>query len=85
MKPRFKLGDLVYVRYRDHVLFRDANASSYGPFVREAVGWLDYEDGGQIRIVWERFAEPVPNGGAKQRATGLVILRSAILELRGAT
>jgi hypothetical protein len=77
-----ELGSVVYVRYRDHVLFRDASPDAYQPFVREAVGWLDREDDGCIRLVWERFAEPAPNGATKQRATGLVILKSSILELR---
>lgn len=75
-----RTGDIVYVRYKDHVLFRDAEANTYKPFVREAVGWLDYEDQECIRLVWERFAEPSPEN-AKQRATGLVILKSCILEI----
>ena len=77
-----ELGAAVYVRYRDHVLFKDADPGAYRPFVREAVGWLDHEDSDCIRLVWERFAEPTPNGEAKQRASGLVIMKSSILELR---
>jgi len=78
---RFNIGSVVYARYLDHVLFKDT-ASSYRPFVREALGWLDHADGDCIRLVWERFSEPVPGGEARQRASGLVILRSAILELK---
>jgi hypothetical protein len=74
--------EVVYVRYLDHVLFKDAGLDAYRPFVREAVGWLDHEDDGFIRLVWERFAEPTPSGELKQRATGLVILKSAILVMR---
>ena len=77
-----ELGTAIYVRYRDHVLFKDVDPGAYRPFVREAIGWLDHEDGDCIRLVWERFAEPTPNGKAKQRASGLVILRNSILELR---
>lgn len=79
-----RTGDIVYVRYKDHVLFRDSEANTYKPFVREAVGWLDYEDQECIRLVWERFAEP-SQGDARERSTGLVILKSCILELREVT
>jgi hypothetical protein len=77
-----RIGPLVYVRYLDHVLFRDANPGAYGLFTREAIGWLDHEDNDCIRLVWERFAVPDPHGEAKQKETGLVILKSAILEIR---
>lgn len=51
-------------------------------FIRECVGWLDYEDEEHIRVVWERFAMPDPPREAKPRATGLVILKKAVLEMR---
>lgn len=73
------MGDIVYVRYFDHVLFRDSNASSYEPFVRETVGWLDYSCDDYIRLVWERSAGPEPK---EKKATGLVILKSCIMEIR---
>jgi len=72
----------VYVRYLDHVLFRDSEPSQYVPWTRECIGWLDYEDHDHVRIVWERFAMPDPPGESKPRATGLVILKKAIVELR---
>lgn len=78
----FTPGSLVYVRYLDHVLFKDSDASQYGPWVRECVGWLDYEDHEYIRIIWERFLEPNPPDNARLRSTGLAILRKAILEIR---
>lgn len=77
-----KEGSVVYVRYLDHVLFRDADPSLYKPFIREALGWLDYEDDHCIRLVWERYAEPAIREESKPRATGLIILKSAILEMR---
>jgi len=76
------LGDVVYVRYRDHALFRDVDPDTWHPFVRECIGWLAFENDEYIRVVWERFAEPNEPEGAKQRAVGPVILKSAILELR---
>ena len=64
------------------MLFKDSDPTLYRPWTRECVGWLDYEDDKHIRIVWERFAMPDPPGEAKIRASGLVILREAILEMR---
>ena len=76
-------GDVVYIRYKDHVLFKDVDPGAYAkPFVRETLGWLDHEDDESIRLVWERFAEPNPHEEAKQRATGLVILKGNILKMR---
>ena len=73
---------MVYLRYCDHVLFRDSDSSVYRPWTRETVGWLDYEDQQWVRIVWERFAMPDPPNESKPRATGLVILKKTILEMR---
>jgi len=75
-------GSLVLVRYLDHVLFKDVDPSLYRPWTRETVGWLDYEDSDHVRIVWERFAMPDPPNESKPRATGLLILKKAILEIR---
>lgn len=77
-----EVGSVVCVRYRDHVLFKDSIASDCRPWTRECVGWLDYEDQDHVRIVWERFAMPDPPNESKPRATGLVILRKAILEMK---
>jgi hypothetical protein len=76
------VGCLVRIRYLDHVLFKDVDPSSMRPWSRETVGWLDYEDSDHVRIVWERFAMPDPPNESKPRATGLVILKKAIIELR---
>jgi len=70
------------VRYLDHVLFRDTDPDRASAFTRECVGWLDYEDEEHIRIVWERFAMPDPPNESKPRATGLVILKKTIVEMR---
>ena len=82
MKDSLEVGSLVYVRYMDHVLFRDMNPETAKPFTRECVGWLDYENEEHIRIVWERFAMPDPPSESKPRVTGLVILKNTIVEMR---
>jgi len=77
-----QIGSLVLVRYSDHVLFKDVDPSLCVPWTRETIGWLDYEDSNYVRLVWERFAMPDPPRESKPRATGLVILKKAIVELR---
>ena len=81
MKP-LSPGCVVLCRYKDHVLFKDGEASQYRPWTREAVGWLDYEDEEYVRLVWERFSQASPPDEATTRSTGLSILKSAILEIR---
>jgi len=75
-------GELVYIRYRDHVLFKDSEASQYRPWIRECVGWLDYDDEEYVRLVWERFSEPTSGENGRLRSTGLAILKKAIVEMR---
>jgi len=71
---------LVYVRYLDHVLFKDMDPGAYSePFVRETVGWLASENERAIQLIWER---QLGEGATRQRATGLVILKANILELK---
>jgi len=76
-------GHLVIVRYYDHILFKDAlNSSALRPVVRETVGWLEYENTEYIRLVWERYAEPIIGEESRLRTTGIAIRKSDIIELR---
>jgi hypothetical protein len=77
-----KLGCMVYVRYRDHVLFRNAEANLYKPAVREAVGWLIKENEEAVWILWDRSVERLPHERTRPKESGLVILKADILELR---
>jgi hypothetical protein len=79
---RLDMGSLVYVRYRDHVLFRNADPESARPVVQEAWGKLDYEDPEYIRLVVARYQEPDNMEEHAAKATGLVIVKSTILEMR---
>ncbi|MEM2370763.1 MAG: hypothetical protein QXH51_07665 [Candidatus Bathyarchaeia archaeon] len=81
-KPRRRNDPLVYVRYLDHVLFRNSKPSDYRPCIRETVGWLDYEDDLAIRILWERSVTRLPNQIDDEAFSGLVILKKNILEVR---
>jgi len=82
MKSRWKAGCLVYVRYRDHVLFRNADSSLYSPALRETVGWLVKEDGDAVWILWDRSVEPLPHERFPAFESGLVILKNDVLEMK---
>jgi signal peptidase I len=82
-QPNVKVGDVVVVRYYDTVVFRDLLQSvEVAPVVREAIGWLDFENGNYIRLIWERHAEAIINEESKTRITGLAIRKSDIIEMR---
>ena len=76
---RIRVGDVVYLRYFDAVLFKDTLCASK-PIIRETIGWLDYEDAECVRVVWERYAEPTINEESRVRVTGLAIRKSNIIE-----
>ena len=72
---------LVYIRYKDHVLFHKAKADLYKPVSREAVGWLVRENDEAIWILWDKSVEGLAHE-RKSAESGLVILKSDILEVR---
>jgi len=78
-----RIGSTVYIRYKDHALFRNVDARSQRPIIQEAVGWLDLETEDFVRVLLTRYRDPkIRDGPAETKATGLVILRSTILEMR---
>jgi len=76
------MNGLVYVRYRDHVLFRNANSSLYQPAIRECVGWIAKENDEAIWILWDRSVSKLPHERIQLEESGLVILKSEILEMK---
>jgi hypothetical protein len=73
---------LVYIRYRDHVLFRNSDSSLYHPCIRECVGWITKEDEEAVCILFDRSIKPLPNQKTNLNETGLVLLKGDILEMR---
>lgn len=73
---------LIFVRYLDHVSFNRASASTMAPQIREAVGWLVYECDQYLTLTWDRDAGPPTLKGGDLKASGLVLLKSDILELK---
>lgn len=79
MAEVFPQGSVVYVRYKDHVLFRNTEAPNDAA-ERETVGWLTQETGDLLCIQHDRTVEqPHYSSGT---ATGLVLMKNCILEIR---
>jgi len=77
-----KIGFVFYVRYLDHVLFKNTDSDSCRPVVREVVGWLAKESDEAIWIVSDRSAEKISNKIAQPCESGLVILKSDMREMK---
>ena len=73
---------VVCVRYRDHVLYHRCDPLAMKPEVRMALGWLVYAAPDYIIISWDKSAIPPTLRGGDAKASGLVILRSDILEVK---
>jgi hypothetical protein len=82
-KTILEFKNLIYVRYYDHVLFNRSSAMLMAPLVREAVGWLVYECDQYITLVLDRDARPpTVKGNSDPNATGLVLLRSDLVDFK---
>ena len=82
-KTILEFKNLIYVRYCDHVLFNRSSALLMAPMVREAVGWLVYECEQYITLVLDRDARPPTlKGNSDPKATGLVLLRSDLVDFK---
>jgi hypothetical protein len=75
-------SQLIFVRYQDHVLYNRSIAAMMQPQIREAVGWLVYDCELYIILSWDRDAQPPTLTGGDPKASGLVLLKSDILELQ---
>jgi hypothetical protein len=76
------MDKLIFVRYLDYVLYNRASALAMKPQSREAVGWLVYECEQYITLTWDRDAEPPTLKGGDPKASGLVLLKSDVLEMK---
>jgi len=77
-----ELGSIMYMRYWDHVLFRNVNPKQMKPGVCEAVGWVAKEDDRAVWLLWWRPVNRLPHERPSPVASGVVILKSDILEMR---
>ena len=80
MNPNNHSKKLVYVRYKDHILLKNANPRLYFDVVeREAIGWLIFETDEFLCILNDRSVQPIPNEVCE---SGFSILKSDIIETR---
>ena len=70
---------LIYVRYLDHVEFKNSDPDLFKPCVREMVGWLVAETKEALCLTYDRSVKPLP---FEKRECGLIILKSDVLEKR---
>jgi hypothetical protein len=76
----FSLGSAVYIRYKDHVLFRNIEQPIEEAIERETIGWLSKETE-EILLVEHDRTMPNLQVGSDQ-CNGLIILKSCILEIK---
>lgn len=77
--PASSLGSAVYIRYKDHVLFKNIEQPMEEAMERETIGWLSKENGEIILVEHDRTMSNVQlNGG---QGSGLIILKNCIIEI----
>jgi len=81
MAKTIPLGSPVYVRYLDHLLYRNVKKPILNPDERETVGWILHEDKKGICVVWDRRTGKT-EGFENCLQSGCVILKECILEMR---
>ena len=77
-KVSYEKSTLVYVKYRDHVLFRNFDSSKIKSSIREVVGWLTSQNTENICICCDKAVNPLPN---EKRESGFIILKTDVLEV----
>jgi len=76
-------GQPVHIRYRDHLLFKNVgDPSHFQPSIRECVGWVLKENDQAVYLVWDRAMNPQRHETPSPGQSGLVILKSEILEMK---
>jgi len=80
MGEAIQKGSVVYIRYLDHVLYRNTPKPIKKATERETLGWLTDIDDEVIHIENDRTLDELPYSSGS--GSGFVLLRSCILEIR---
>ena len=80
MEKAIHLGSVVYVRYWDHVLYKNIPKPIEEPAERETIGWLTKDEKGLVCIENDRSLDKLPYSSGS--GSGLVLLKSCIIEIR---
>jgi hypothetical protein len=77
--PTFSLSSPVYVRYKDHVLFKNVEQPIDEAIERETIGWLSKQTDEIMLIEHDRTIPnaQIPSG----QGSGVIILKSCIIEM----
>jgi len=79
MPPSSLLESAVYVRYEDHVLFKNMKDPPAEAIVRETIGWLTRETGEVLLIEHDR---PLQNQRASSgHCNGVIVMKDSVLEI----
>ena len=73
-------GSVAYVRYLDHVLYKNTPQPIKKAAERETIGWLTHENGKLLHIEHDRTLDTLPYSSGS--GSGLVLLKSCIIEIR---
>ncbi len=76
----FSLGSPVYIRYKDHVLFKNIQHPMEEAMQRETIGWLSKENSEIILVEHDRTMSN--SELCSGQSNGLIILKSCIIEIR---
>ena len=76
-------GSAVYIRYLDHVLYRNSPEAVEDAAERETIGWLTQETGKLLCIQHDRTVEKLQH--ASGTANGLVLMKNCIRDIRPLT
>jgi len=75
--------NVVYIRYLDHVMYSRVDPLIMSPQTRETMGWLVYECEQYVTIKHDQDASTPPTlKGGDQKASGLCLLKTNILEIQ---
>jgi hypothetical protein len=76
----FQLGSAVYVRYKDHVLYKNIEDPATEAVERETIGWLTKQTDEIMLIEHDRTISngQIPSG----QGSGVIIMKSCITEMR---
>ncbi|MEM2110849.1 MAG: hypothetical protein QXX08_03110 [Candidatus Bathyarchaeia archaeon] len=74
------LGSAVYVRYKDHVVFKNVPEPVAEAAERETVGWLTKQNEEIMLIEHDRTVQNLETSSGQ--GNGIVILKNCVLEIR---
>jgi len=74
------VGSAVYVRYKDHVIFKNIPEPVAEAAERETVGWLTKQNEEIMLIEHDRTVQSLETSSGQ--GNGIVILKNCVLEMR---